>query len=1119
MQLVDGRLALSPSDLNDYVECPHLTTLALEVARGTRERPFVPDDHGELLRRKGEEHEAAYLAELRAQGRQVVDVIGADRWDFEGSARATIEAMRAGAEVIYQATFVRGDWRGRADFLERVAQPTALGAWGYEALDAKLARAEKPTYVLQLCFYTEAIAAIQKEPVGAMHVLLGIGQRRTLRPDDFAAYYRRVRAGFLAAIGRATPTEPYRVEHCGLCEFRAVCDERWQREDHLLLVAGIRREHVTRLRSAGLGTLAKLAQAPDTRVDHVAPHTFEALREQAGLQLYRRTTGDLTWRTLPVEPQRGFERLPPPSAGDVVFDIEGDPFWEPARGLHFLFGLLTHDDGAWRYRAIWAHDRVGERAALEALLDFFHERLARHPDMHVYHYGAYEPTALKQLMGAYATREDAVDALLRREIFVDLHGVVRQGLRAGVPGYSLKEVEALPAFQRRADVTSGTRAVLAYEQWMATRAAARLEEIAAYNEEDCRATLALRDWLLEHRPGDARWATLPEARAVDDDRQKTDARREALRQALLEGASPGSPRWLAAELLEYHRREARPAWWWFFGRCQMSADELVEDGEAIGRLRVDGVPRPVNRSMQYRFCFEPQQHRLAEGDTPCDPATGKSAGTIEALDDNAGVLVVRRGPSLASTPLPEALIPPGPIQTLEQRGALARLGASVLDNGARYRALRDILERTRPRLTPGLGGALQTMDVDEQRRRAAALDDSYLFIQGPPGTGKTWTGARLVVDLVRRGRRVGVAATSHKAIHNLLDEVERAAAAEGVRFRGLKKSSAGSPETEYHSPSITSIADARELVAASSRVQLLAGTAWLFAREDLDGTLDTLVIDEAGQVALADALAMGTAARNVILLGDPLQLAQVSQGTHPEGAGASVLEHLLGDHPTVPPDMGIFLDRTRRMHPDVCRFVSEIVYEGRLEGLPEVARQATSFGTGLRYLPVDHAGNVASAPEEAERTAREIRAMRGGSWTNRDGVTRPLGESDFMVVAPYNAQVRLLRRTLEAAGLGGVPVGTVDKFQGREAAVVFYSMATSSAEDVPRSLEFLFSRNRLNVAVSRAMCLACIVASPRLLESRARTIEQMRLINALCRFVELAEEQARTQPPHSNGRP
>jgi superfamily I DNA and/or RNA helicase len=343
----------------------------------------------------------------------------------------------------------------------------------------------------------------------------------------------------------------------------------------------------------------------------------------------------------------------------------------------------------------------------------------------------------------------------------------------------------------------------------------------------------------------------------------------------------------------------------------------------------------------------------------------------------------------------------------------------------------------------------------------------------------------------------------------LLAEVEEAARKEGLRFRGLKKASDTNDESFYDGDSIANATDVTVFRRAGSDLLLFAGTAWLFAHEDLDGsavpTIDTLVIDEAGQVSLADALAMGTAARNVILLGDPLQLAQVSQGTHPEGTGASVLEHLLGAHPTVPADMGIFLDRTRRMHPDVCAFISEIVYESRLEGIPEVACQATAFGTGLRYLPVEHAGNVAAAPEEAECVAREIRTMLGGSWTNREQRAAPLKQTDFMVVAPYNAQVRRLRETLEAAGLGDVPVGTVDKFQGREAAVVFYSMATSSAEDVPRTLDFLFSRNRLNVAVSRAMCLACVVASRRLLESRARTIEQMRLINALCRFVEMAK--------------
>jgi predicted RecB family nuclease len=1138
MQLVGGRLVLTPSDLNDYVECEHLTTLALEVARGRRRRPHVVNEQGELLRRKGQEHEAAYLARLRAEGRRVVEIASAEPWDFEAAARATGEAMRAGAEVVYQATFVVGDWRGRADFLERIDGPTALGGWGYEPVDAKLAHAEKPAYVLQLCFYGEAIGAIQGAPPERLHVLLGIGDRRPLRLADFAAYYRRVRQGFEAALGWPRPTEPYPVDHCALCEFREVCAERWRQEDHLVLVAGMRRQHVARLREAGLSTLERLAQtSPGIRVERLAPHTFETLREQAELQRVRRATGRLEWRPLPAEPGCGFARLPRPSPGDAVFDIEGDPFWEPARGLHFLFGLFTAEGGGpegataegaaavggtgpravWQYRAIWAHDRPGERRAFEAVVDVLHERLARHPDMHVYHYGAYEQAALTQLMGLYATREDAVDELLRRLVFVNLHTVVRQGLRAGVPGYSLKDVEALPGFRRAAPVQSGTRAVLEYERWMQTREAGALAAIAAYNEDDCRATLALRDWLLARRPDDGPWPEVVAPRERDGATVAVVGAREALRAALLDGAGPGEPRWLAGELLEYHRREARPAWWWFFTRRdRMSLDELVDDAEAIANLEPEGRPVAVKRSVDNRLRFPPQQHKLAPGDEPYDPATKERAGTIVALDDAAGLLVLRRGPKLASAPLPQALIPRGPIPNDEQQGALARLAASVLANDGRYPALRDILARARPRVvgrptdSDGSGREIQTTEPGGLRALAASLDGSYLFIQGPPGTGKTWTGARIVVELMRRGRRVGVAATSHKAIGKLLDEVGAAARAEGLTFRGLKKASVRNDDSVYRRGSILSATDVAAFVDAPADVRLFAGTAWLFAAEMLDGArprgplIDTLVIDEAGQVSLADALAMGTAARNVILLGDPLQLAQVSQGTHPPGTAASVLEHLLGEHATVPPDMGVFLDRTRRMHPDVCRFISDVVYDGRLDGTPEVARQGTALGTGLRYLPVAHAGNGPASPEEAARVATEIRAILGAAWTDEAGETRPLRPADVMVVAPYNAQVRRLRQALAAAGLDDVPVGTVDKFQGQEAPVVFYSMATSSAEEVPRSLEFLFSRNRLNVAISRARCLAYLVASPRLLESRARTIDQMRLVNALCRFGELA---------------
>jgi uncharacterized protein len=390
------------------------------------------------------------------------------------------------------------------------------------------------------------------------------------------------------------------------------------------------------------------------------------------------------------------------------------------------------------------------------------------------------------------------------------------------------------------------------------------------------------------------------------------------------------------------------------------------------------------------------------------------------------------------------------------------------------------------------------------------LEESCLFIQGPPGSGKTWTGAQIALHLLRRGKRVGIAAGSHKAIHNLLHKIEAGAVKQGIEFNGWKKCSNDNPESWFDScleqPLIVN-KPSQGAFPPPPEVQLVAGTAWLFAPESMDGPLDYMILDEAGQVSLADAVAIGTAASNLILLGDPLQLAQVSQGTHPDGAGSSVVEHLLGDHGTVPPEFGIFLDRTRRMHPDVCRFVSEVVYENRLEALDECGGQQVDApgplsGAGVRHIAVNHVGNTRASAEEADAIATAVARLTGAMVTECDGTSRPLQTDDVMVVTPYNAQVRCLTDRLP----DGVRIGTVDKFQGQEAHIVFFSMATSSVAEVPRNVEFLYSRNRLNVAVSRARSLAVLVCNAELLHLKPRTVEQMRLVNALCRLVELAEK-------------
>jgi predicted RecB family nuclease len=1074
MQSTDGRLLFSPTDLNAFLACEHLTTLQLAVARGELDKPFRDNPHAELIWRKGDEHEAAYLARLRAGGRKVAQ-IDFDDPEWSRAARETERAIEEGTEVVYQAALTDGTWRGFADFVERLPDGS------YEVVDTKLARRAKPAHVLQLCFYTEQLARIQGRRPQAMHVVTGTGERESFRPDDFLAYYRRLRRRFVDAVEHGRPTYPYPVEHCGLCEFLERCKAQWAADDHLTLVAGVSRLQVERLQAAGITTLEALADAaPDTKVPSMRAHTFQGLNLQARLQLHYRRTGEHEIVYLPEEPDRGFALLPEPSPGDVWLDLEGDPWFEPARGLEYLFGWIELDeDGAPRYEHVWARGRDEERQGFERLVDHIVERRRRFPGMHVYHYAPYERTALSRLMGEHGTREAEIDDLLRGEVLVDLFRVTKQALRASVPSYSIKEVEKLYGFERHAEVGAGGESVNAFETWLETGDGTLLDGIRDYNEEDCVSLHELHRWLLARRPADLPWRAPPEERERSEEAQERDAERARVRDMLLAGAEEGDPDWLLAHLLDYHQREERPQWWEYFFHRGLDDEELLANRNTLGGLVPDGEPYKVKKSWWYPFSFEAQEHKIHGAGV--DPRTERGFEVV--VDDEHGTLQLRWGREPAEEPLPTALIPPKPLHAKAQRAALLRFA----ENRERYPAAVEILERRPPRAR--LDGTLTDA--------ALSLDGSYLFVQGPPGSGKTWSGARAALALMRAGQRVGVTALSHKAIHKFLDDLEEAALEEGYDFRGRKK---GSGEGRYEGRFVD-CTDGNEAML-DDELQLLAGTSWLFAREELDQHVDTLFVDEGGQFALADAIAVGTAARNLVLLGDPNQLPQVSQGSHPPGAEASVLGHLLGDDETVPPDRGLFLEHTWRLRPEVNAYVSQTFYEGRLEPAAVTSTRSIAAGNGVRFLAVPHQAHSQASPEEAAAVRAEIERLLGTPYVE-DGVERPLAHEDFIVVAPYNAHVRLLREELPEA----VRVGTVDKFQGQQATVSFFAMASSSGEDVPRGLDFLFSRNRLNVAVSRARCLAYVVASPRLLETSCRTVDQMRLVNALCRFVEVAGEQ------------
>jgi uncharacterized protein len=1087
MQQRDGHLSLSPSDLSAHLACPHLTQLSLAAARGELKRPVFDDPHAELIRRKGDEHETAYLARLVAESRTVVSIPTYDDpgFDADEARRLTEEAIRDGAaDVIYQPYLTDGTWRGFADFLERQADGS------YEPVDTKLARTAKPAHVLQLCFYAEQVERIQGRPVEHVHVQLGSGLRETYRTAEFMAYYRRTRERFLAALETPQETYPWPCDHCGICDFRRLCRARLVEDDNPVLVAGLGRSQAEKLIAAGVGTLEAVGSlTAGALVDGFRAETFERLRHQAELQLHHRLTKTHRVDLLLQEDGRGFHLLPEPSEGDVWLDLEGHPFFEPARGLEYLFGYCYRDDASGiRYEAIWAKGRAEEKAAFERFVDWLVERRRRHPGLHVYHYAAYERTALRRLMGEHATREDEIDDFLRGDVLVDLYRITLQALRASVDSYSIKVVEQLYGFERTAEVTGGDESAVLFDQWLESRDDTILEQVQLYNEEDCRSTVALHEWLLGQRPAGMPWRAPPEERERKEEAVERDAARAELREALLDGAAEEEPRWLLAHLLDYHRREAKPQWWEWFFHLSLDEQELIDDTDTIGGLQLDGEPEPDKQSLVYRFSFPEQEHKI--GGSAVDPRTEKSYSV--QVDDEQGVVYLWRGRKRADEPLPDALIPAPPIPDWVKREALDRVARSYLAGDGRYSALVDLLERRPPPAPPG----------DDLVAAALALEHGYLFVQGPPGSGKTWLGAKAAVALMRAGKRVGVTALSHKAIHKFLHDVEEEAARQGFRFRGLKKCGDEDDEDTAFRDGLGFVENTESYAdLLADGVQLVAGTTWVFPREDVESRgVDVLFVDEAGQLAFADVLAAGVSADRLVLLGDPNQLPQVSQGSHPGAARASVLRHLLGEDQTVPPDRGLFLERTWRLRPELCAFTSEAYYEGRLTYAEPCSARSLAAGDGVAYAPVEHAGSTQQSWDEARAVAAAIRGLIGTEFTDADGTTRTLGPDDVLVVTPYNAQVRALRARVPP----GVRVGTVDKFQGQQAPVVLVSLASSSGEDAPRGIGFVFDRHRINVATSRAQCRVELVCAPRLLEADCKSVADMRLVNALCRFVELA---------------
>jgi len=1113
----DGTIIASPTDLAVAVACEFALLRRLDVKLGRAVAVTVEDPLMARAAVLGDVYEKRVLEQYRQRlGDGVIELTSQpsrSQAELVAARDLTLEHLRGGAPLVYQGAFFDGRLSGRSDFLE-------LRYDGYAVLDTKLARHAKVAALLQLAAYADQLLRADIPLHPKVGLILGNGAQPEYDVDELLAVYRHRRGrmeelldGHLAGDA---PADWQQTNSCGRCDD---CSAEVTRTRDALLVHGLRVTQRAHLHQAGVTTVEDLATSTGP-VPGVGSATLDRLRQQARMQ-----SGQDNRPLLPdgqpdvhveVVDEAVLRALPAPDDGDLFFDFEGDPLWDNGDGkggLEYLFGVVEADTGAY---VKWTADtREEEHAALRSFLDYVVKRRTAHPTLRIYHYAPYERTALARLAGYASYGEDVVDDLLRKGVLVDLYAAVRAAVRISQPSYSIKKLEPLyMGGQHRQGVSGGGESVEMYGLYTKMReegsdeAQAVLNDILDYNEYDCRSTLALRDWLrgLVGDPASTTGPPVepPEAEAPGSEPEPVaDSLADHLReQANTLGAGhpdAGALRLLAA-CLGYHQREDKPVWWehyarlrdpiedWGGNRDVLVVEELLQDSGWTPPIGRRASRRTVTLAGTWGTGSTPGADATAVFAEPVPiglqvPADGcRAAGPSCAIrcsvDDQGRDVVTVELPLKKDQAeygsVPVALVPGGPLGTTRIQQALRELGEHARTDLPAQPGTALLKREPLPALPAAASADRLIETVTEAVRRRAG---SFVAVQGPPGTGKTYLGARVVKALVDEGWRVGVVAQSHSVVAHFLDAVVEA----GVPADQVAKK-AGDATGAWASLKDTRMA--RFLADHADRGCVLGGTTWDMTHVDrvARGGLDLLVVDEAGQYSLANTLAVSVSAKRLLLLGDPQQLPQVSKGTHPEPVDTSALTWLMDGAATMPPDRGYFLPQTWRMHPTLTAKVSELSYAGRLQSESGVAdrRRLDGVKPGLHVRPVEHQGNDTSSPQEAAEVVSCLRSVIGLPWTPDDGPTRPLTATDVLVVAAYNAQVKEVRRQLAAAGLADVQVGTVDKLQGREAAVVCVTLAASSAADVPRGMEFLLSRNRLNVAVSRAQWAAFVVHSPAL---------------------------------------
>ena len=1127
MKINKGKFFISPSDLNNFVACKF--TIKNEIKFHNKEISKIAERvNDKLWKEMGIEHEKKHFKLLKDKYKKNITI----KSDIDEKHRLneTIRAMEKGYDLIYHAYLVDGDLRGEADFLIKCDTPSDLGDYSYEVYDTKITRNLRPRHVTQITAYSDMLGKIQKLLPKKMYLIDGSDVGHSFKTIDYIDLFNHGKKEFIKFLSNIDKekTYPEKCSYCNLCDWKDECDKIWEEDNYVNLVAGTNKSQVEKLKKNKVRTVEQLAKTKLVATDlKINSESFIKIKSQAQLQEEKRTTGQYKIIFLDPDYGKGFYKLPKPDDGDVFFDIEGYPRMD--RPFEYLHGLYYKDKGKLKFKDLWAKkfDRESEKNIFIELINFFEKRFEEYPNAHIYHYAPYEKRAIRELATVYSSefpKGDIVnDNLLRKEKYVDLFSIASQSIRTSERDMSLKSIEKFYNFERKADIVKADDSVIKYEHWIATKNEKYKKDIISYNEEDCVSTYKLREFLVENKPESIDWFVKPEPIKKEDEPNKYRRKepkklsREEVELDLndrLEKKKNKSNKKFVENLknfIGFHWKSNKPEFWEVFDRAEKSHLELEDDTECIANcVLINDKPKITDDGFIYSYRFNDQNYKLKEGKAAFDTHQIKGIGAIYSIeekfpDKNVVKIFVSKRRKNIEMPSLLTLGNNTPPQVHQHDQALYKFLEDYIENeGKNYKSIMDMLMRSNPDVK-GIKEGTNLIDEDKDLISQSSeivknLNNSYLTIQGPPGTGKTYSSANIIIELMKAGKKVGVTSNSHEAIKTLLIALEQQAESQNFEFSGMRKARSSD---KYDWKFIKDITTGKPL--NFDEFSLYAGTSWFFVDPRMNKTLDYLFIDEAGQVALGTTIANATSAKNLVLIGDQMQLSQPMRAKHEGYARMSSLDFVLEDNDTIPADKGVFLNVTRRLNNKICDYISSSFYDSRLTSDSITKTRSVNLklnpikDEGIFYVPIDHSGCSQRSDEEADLVEKTFNKIINRDFKNGKA-TGKISAKDIMVVAPYNAQANNIRERLKKK-YDDVRVGTIDLFQGQEAKVVLISMTTSDVDSLPRHKDFFFSRNRLNVAISRAECVAIIIFNEKLLLASTNSIEEMKLMNNFCQLL------------------